>query len=145
MEIIRKEYKYPSSTGVADIFARSWAPADGEIKAVFQLIHGMTEYGERYEEMGKAFCEAGYVFIVNDHIGHGKSVGDKPVYGYFGADKNKVGYSLFKWLYGIVRRTSYSASDGCKCSWYPVVDILQNNIQVQKEELHFYGAGEQFF
>lgn len=91
MEIIRKEYKYPSSTGVADIFARSWSPADGEIKAVFQLIHGMAEYGERYEEMGKAFCEAGYAFIVNDHIGHGKSVGDKPVYGYFGADKNKAG------------------------------------------------------
>lgn len=91
MEIIRKEYRYPSSTGVAEIFARSWSPADGEIKAVFQLIHGMAEYGERYEEMGKAFCEAGYAFFINDHVGHGKSVGDKPVYGYFGADKNKAG------------------------------------------------------
>lgn len=91
MEIIRKEYKYPSVTGVADIFARSWAPADGEIKAVFQLVHGMAEYGERYEEMGKAFCEAGYAFFVNDHIGHGKSVADKPVYGYFGGDKNEAG------------------------------------------------------
>lgn len=88
MEIIRKEYKYPSSTEVADIFARSWAPAGGEIKAVFQLIHGMAEYGERYEEMGKAFCEAGYAFVINDHVGHGKSVGAKPVYGYFGGDKN---------------------------------------------------------
>lgn len=91
MEIIRKEYKYPSVTGVADIFARCWAPADGEIKAVFQLIHGMAEYGERYEEMGKVFAEAGYAFIINDHIGHGKSVADKPVYGYFGGDKNKAG------------------------------------------------------
>lgn len=91
MEIIRKEYRYPSVTGVADIFARSWAPADGEVKAVFQLIHGMAEYGERYEEMGKAFCEAGYAFVINDHIGHGKSVGNKPVYGYFGGDKNKAG------------------------------------------------------
>lgn len=91
MEIIRKEYKYPSVTGVADIFARSWSPADGEIKAVFQLTHGMAEYGERYEEMAKALCEAGYAFIINDHIGHGKSVGVKPVYGYFGGDKNKDG------------------------------------------------------
>lgn len=91
MEIIRKEYRYPSVTGVADIFARSWAPADGEVKAVFQLIHGMAEYGERYEEMGKAFCESGYAFVINDHIGHGKSVGSKPVYGYFGGDKNKAG------------------------------------------------------
>ena len=91
MEIIRKEYSYPSVTGIADIFARSWAPADGEIKAVLQLVHGMAEYGERYEEMGKAFCEAGYAFIINDHIGHGKSVASKPVYGYFGGDKNKAG------------------------------------------------------
>lgn len=91
MEIIRKEYKYPSVTGVADIFARSWAPADGEIKAVLQLVHGMAEYGERYEEMAKAFCEAGYAFIINDHVGHGKSVGANPVYGYFGGDRNKTG------------------------------------------------------
>ena len=91
MEIIRKEYKYPSATGVADIFARSWAPADGEIKAVFQLVHGMAEYGERYEEMGKYLCGKGYAFVINDHIGHGKSVADKPVYGYFGGDKNKAG------------------------------------------------------
>lgn len=91
MEIIRKEYTYLSSTGVANIFARSWAPADGEIKAVFQLIHGMAEHGERYEEMGKVFCEAGYAFIVNDHVGHGKSVGENPVYGYFGADVNRGG------------------------------------------------------
>ena len=91
MEVIRKEYKYPSSTGVADIFARSWSPAEGEVKAVFQLVHGMAEYGERYEEMGKFFCEAGYAFFVNDHVGHGKSVGEKPVYGYFGGDKNFAG------------------------------------------------------
>ena len=101
MEVIRKEYTYPSVTGVADIFARSWAPADGEIKAVLQLIHGMAEYGERYEEMGKAFCEAGYAFIVNDHIGHGKSVAAKPVYGYFGADKNKGGSGFVEDAYAL--------------------------------------------
>lgn len=91
MEVIRKEYTYPSVTGVADIFARSWAPADGKVKAVLQLIHGMSEHGERYEEMAEAFCEAGYAFAVNDHVGHGKSVGANPVYGYFGDDKNKAG------------------------------------------------------
>lgn len=101
MEIIRKEYSYPSVTGIADIFARSWAPADGEIKAVLQLVHGMAEYGERYEEMGKAFCEAGYAFIINDHIGHGKSVASKPVYGYFGGDKNKAGKAFVEDAYAL--------------------------------------------
>ena len=101
MEIIRKEYSYPSVTGIADIFARSWTPADGEIKAVLQLVHGMAEYGERYEEMGKAFCEAGYAFIINDHIGHGKSVASKPVYGYFGGDKNKAGKAFVEDAYAL--------------------------------------------
>lgn len=91
MNIIRKEYTYPSSTGTADIFARSWAPENTEIKAVFQMVHGMAEYGERYEEFAYAMCEAGYAFIINDHVGHGKSVSSKENYGYFGADKNKAG------------------------------------------------------
>ena len=103
MEIIRKEYSYPSVTGIADIFARSWAPADGEIKAVLQFVHGMAEYGERYEEMGKAFCEAGYAFIINDHIGHGKSVASKPVYGYFGGDKNKAGKAFVEDAYALTQ------------------------------------------
>lgn len=54
MEIVRKEYSYPSVTGEADIFARSWAPADGRIKAVVQGVHGMAEFGERYEEFATA-------------------------------------------------------------------------------------------
>jgi alpha-beta hydrolase superfamily lysophospholipase len=91
MEIIRKEYLYPSVTGVADIFARSWAPAGTEIKAVLQMVHGMAEYGERYEDFAKAMCEAGYAFIVNDHVGHGKSVKNEKDLGYFGGDKNKGG------------------------------------------------------
>lgn len=91
MEIIRKEYTYPSATGVADIFARSWAPETGEIKAVLQIAHGMAEYGERYEELATYLCEAGYAVIINDHAGHGKSVKSKDDYGYFNGDKNKAG------------------------------------------------------
>lgn len=94
MEIIRKEYTYPSAGGMANIFARSWAPAGGEIKAVLQLTHGMAEYGERYEEFAAAMCRAGYAFIVNDHLGHGKSVASKDDYGYFGGDRNKAGYAF---------------------------------------------------
>ncbi len=90
MEIIRKEFSYPSVTGQSDIYARAWVP-EGEIKAVFQLIHGMAEHGERYEPMAKVFCEAGYVFAVNDHVGHGRSVKDQKDWGFFGSDKNKAG------------------------------------------------------
>ncbi len=91
MKIIRKEYSYPSATGVADIFARSWAPEDGEIKAVLQISHGMAEHGERYEELGSFLCEAGYAVIINDHVGHGRSVKSDADLGYFNGDKNKAG------------------------------------------------------
>ncbi len=91
MKIIRKEYTYHSATGVADIFARSWAPENGEIKAVLQIIHGMAEYGERYDELGAYLCENGYAVIINDHVGHGKSIKSKDDLGYFGGDKNKAG------------------------------------------------------
>lgn len=91
MKVVRKEYTYPSATGVADIFARSWSPENGEIKAVVQLVHGMAEHGERYEEMAGYLCEQGYAFIINDHAGHGRSVKSKDDLGYFNGDKNKAG------------------------------------------------------
>lgn len=91
MNIVRKEYSYPSVTGVADIFARSWAPEDKEIKAVLQISHGMAEYGERYEELGAYLCEAGYAVIINDHVGHGRSIKTADDLGYFNGDKNKAG------------------------------------------------------
>ncbi len=91
MEIIRKEYSYPSATGEGDIFARSWVPADGNIKAVVQGVHGMAEYGERYEEFAETLCNAGYAFAMNDHIGHGKSVAPNGIRGYFGGEKNSCG------------------------------------------------------
>ena len=91
MNIIRKEYTYPSATGVADIFARSWAPEEKEIKGVLQISHGMAEHGERYEELAGFLCEKGYAVIINDHVGHGRSVNSDADLGYFNGDKNKAG------------------------------------------------------
>ena len=48
MEIIRKEYSVPSKSGVADVYARCWMPENP--KAIFQIVHGMAEHGERYED-----------------------------------------------------------------------------------------------
>jgi len=83
--VIRKEYSYPSTTGLSDIFARSWVPEDEtKIKAVFQIAHGMAEHGERYENFANFLCENGYAVFLNDHIGHGKSVASDADLGYFG-------------------------------------------------------------
>lgn len=83
MEIIRKEFTFPSKTGLAEIFVRAWFPADGA-KALFQICHGMAEHGERYEEFAASLCEKGFAVFVNDHIGHGKSVKSDDDLGYFG-------------------------------------------------------------
>lgn len=83
MEIIRKEYSVPSKSGVANVFARMWMPAEGA-KAVFQIAHGMAEHGERYEEFAAYLCEKGFAVLVDDHVGHGKSVNSDDDLGYFG-------------------------------------------------------------
>ena len=85
MEIVRKEYSFKSATGLCDIYARSWAPADKDsVKAIFQITHGMAEHGERYARFAKRLCEHGYAVFAQDHIGHGKSVASDDDLGYFG-------------------------------------------------------------
>lgn len=83
MEIIRKEYSVPSKSGVANVFARCWMPSDGA-KAIFQIAHGMAEHGERYEEFAAYLCRKGFAVLVDDHVGHGKSVNSDDDLGYFG-------------------------------------------------------------
>ena len=83
MEIIRKEYSFPSKSGIADVFARCWIPSDGA-KAIFQICHGMAEHGERYEDFAAYLCKKGFAVLVNDHVGHGKSVKSDDDLGYFG-------------------------------------------------------------
>ena len=40
-------------------------------KAVLQLVHGMVEYVERYEEFALAMNKEGFTVIGHDHLGHG--------------------------------------------------------------------------
>jgi len=51
---------------------------------VLQIVHGMSEYVERYDEFAKYLNSFGIVVVGEDHIGHGKSVESKKDFGYFG-------------------------------------------------------------
>lgn len=85
--MIRNEFKFPSSSGLCDIFAQSFIPDSGNVKAVIQISHGMTEHSDRYIPFAEKLCEAGYAVFTNDHLGHRRSVKDDSMLGFFGSDK----------------------------------------------------------
>lgn len=69
---------YRSSDGQTDISYNIWnRDKDEEPKAIFQLVHGMAEHIDRYDEFARFLAKNGYAVFGNDHIGHGNSVADK--------------------------------------------------------------------
>ncbi len=71
--IIQQEYTFNSADGHSVIHCRKWQPATSPV-AVVQLVHGMVEYIERYDDFATFLAERGYVVVGHDHIGHGHSV-----------------------------------------------------------------------
>lgn len=53
-------------------------------KAVIQVIHGMCEHKERYDEMAKYLQKKNYTVVLSDNRGHGKSILSSDDFGYFG-------------------------------------------------------------
>lgn len=60
---------------------------DTPIIGVIQLVHGMSEHKERYIPFMKYLAQHGYICVMHDHRGHGKSVSSNNDLGYF-HDKN---------------------------------------------------------
>lgn len=56
-----------------------WEPA-GKTRGIVLISHGMAEHIARYDELGKALANAGYLAAGYDHLGHGKNA---PVKGFF--------------------------------------------------------------
>ena len=79
---MKEEFYYPSADELTQIHACVWKP-EGEAKAVLQLVHGMREYIDRYDEFAEYLSSKGFVVVGNDHLGHGKSIADETCYGYF--------------------------------------------------------------
>lgn len=52
-------------------------------KAIVQFSHGMAEHKERYFEFAEFLSVHGFVCVIHDHRGHGKSVKNKEDLGYF--------------------------------------------------------------
>ena len=78
---IRKEFTIPS-VGVGRLHCCRWTPA-GEIRAVVQIIHGIAEFVERYDDFAGYLNSLGFLVVAEDHMGHGQSVGKEGIQGYF--------------------------------------------------------------
>lgn len=90
MEVSKKEYGLPTLDKQNELHVIAWEP-QGQIKAVLQISHGMTEYIDRYDELAHFLAERGIYVIGNDHLGHGKSVKCKEDFGYFApGDPSKI-------------------------------------------------------
>ena len=59
------------------------APKEGA-KGIVQLVHGMAERKERYEELMSFLAQNGYVCVCHDHRGHGESLKSKEDRGFMG-------------------------------------------------------------
>ena len=68
-----KNFKFVSDTDGLEIDAMAIIP-DGQIKALVQIAHGMCEYKERYIDFMNFLAGKGYVCVISDHRGHGKSI-----------------------------------------------------------------------
>lgn len=62
----------------ANIYYQAWLP-DGEVKAVLFLVHGLGEHSGRYMNHVNHFVPLGYAIYGLDHLGHGKSEGEREV------------------------------------------------------------------
>ena len=78
---MRTEFTIPSN-GAGQLHCCRWTP-EGQPKAVLQIVHGIAEYIERYDEFASYLNGLGYLVVAEDHMGHGGTVGDEGTQGYF--------------------------------------------------------------
>ena len=76
-----RDFFYPSC-GAGNIRARCWEPEEAP-RGVIQLVHGIAEHIERYDDFAAFLSRLGYLVVAQDHMGHGKSGDDSLPRGYF--------------------------------------------------------------
>lgn len=73
--MVRRETSTLSSDTRSWLRIMMWLPGGAYTKrGIVQLVHGMSEHIQRYDEFARFLAGLGYVVFGHDHIGHGKSV-----------------------------------------------------------------------
>ena len=91
---------YASHDGKTRINAKLWtspkfgdgSSADGQVerpKAVVQIVHGMAEHIDRYDDLARFLVGRGFIVCAEDHIGHGSSAASPAEFGHMPAHGGK--------------------------------------------------------
>ncbi len=80
---MKTEGSFTGSDGFTPISYTLWAP-EGRVSAVLQIIHGMSEYIDRYEDFALYLNSCGIAVAGDDHMGHGRTAKTEDDKGWFG-------------------------------------------------------------
>ncbi len=70
-----------STDNIHTLMGKIYIP-EGEVKGLIHVVHGMTEYIDRYDNLMSCMAEAGHVAFGYDHLGHGKTAKDDTELGF---------------------------------------------------------------
>lgn len=59
-----------------EVFFRRWGAEQGP-RRIVQIVHGYAEHGGRYAHVARALTARGAVVYADDHLGHGRSEGER--------------------------------------------------------------------
>ena len=78
----KTDFTFLSSDGKTRLHGISWVPENTAPVAVLQLVHGVAEHIDRYDDFARFLNGHGVIVVGHDHLGHGKSLpeGGTPVY-----------------------------------------------------------------
>lgn len=70
-----KEFEFPSDFDGLVISAVTAVPS-GAVNGIVQIVHGLNEHKERYYPFMDYLAEEGFISVIHDNRGHGKSICD---------------------------------------------------------------------
>jgi len=82
---VNKETFFIEGANKAKLFVRCYKGEQSNGQVV-QILHGMAEYGDRYDAFAKFLCDGGFTVYVNDHRKHGYSITGSQKVGYYTDD-----------------------------------------------------------
>ena len=85
--MVEKRMLYvPSSDGIHTLSGVVYIP-NGEIKGLFQVVHGMTDHIARYDRILSDMANDGWLSFGYDHLGHGKTANDDSELGFIAKER----------------------------------------------------------